>query len=103
MSTQTLDRPGPGATRLAARFHGEYLALTSYKRDGTGVATPVWFVADGERLLVLTDARSFKAKRISRNPAVTIALCAANGRLRSQPVTARAELLPAPSSPASSA
>ena len=25
-------------------FRGRYLSITSYKRDGRGVATPVWFV-----------------------------------------------------------
>jgi len=38
---------------------GRYLSLTSFRHDGTGVATPVWFVEDGERLLVETDAASY--------------------------------------------
>ncbi len=33
-------------------------------------------------------------KRIRRNPSVTIAPCTATGRLRGDPVAARAELLP---------
>src|SRR5512141_1567688 len=37
-------------------FKGKYLSLTSFKRDGTGVATPVWFVAENGHLLVETDA-----------------------------------------------
>jgi PPOX class probable F420-dependent enzyme len=93
MQTHTLQRPSPADAPLEARFHGKYLSLTSFKRDGTGVATPVWFVADGERLLVMTDPHSFKAKRIRRNPVVMVALCSANGRLRSEPVPARAEFL----------
>jgi PPOX class probable F420-dependent enzyme len=80
---------------LNALFKGKYLSLTSFRRDGTGVATPVWFVADGGRLLVLTGAESFKAKRIRRDSAVTIAPCSAAGRLRGEPVGARAEVLPA--------
>ena len=40
--------------RLDERFSGKYLSLTSYKRDGTGIATPVWFVIDDGRLLVMT-------------------------------------------------
>jgi PPOX class probable F420-dependent enzyme len=80
--------------KLAQRFPGKYLSLTSYRRDGSGVATPVWFVIDDDRLLVMTDPESFKAKRIRRNPDVTIASCTATGRLRSDPVPARAELLP---------
>ncbi len=83
--------PGPAST---ARFRGKYLALTSFKRDGTGVTTPVWFVVDEGQLLVLTASRSFKVKRIRRNPAVTIAPCTASGRLRGEPIPARAQLLP---------
>jgi uncharacterized protein len=37
------------------------------RRDGTGVATPVWFVIDDGRLLVMTNPQSFKAERIRRN------------------------------------
>ena len=75
-------------------FTGKYLSITSFKRDGTGVATPVWFVQEAGRLLIQTDASSYKVKRIRRNPRVTIAPCTATGRLRAEPVTARAEVLP---------
>jgi uncharacterized protein len=94
MPAQTLERSIPAGSPLNTRFRGKYLSLTSFKRDGTGVATPVWFVADGDRLLVTTDAQSFKAKRIRRNPAVTVALCSAGGRLRSEPLPARAVFIP---------
>ena len=42
MATQTIERPvqRPGVD-LDARFLGRYLSVTSFKRDGTGVATPV--------------------------------------------------------------
>jgi uncharacterized protein len=73
---------------------GKYLSLTSFRRDGAGVATPVWFVEAGGRLLVETDAASYKVRRIRRNPRVTIAPCTATGRLRGSPVPAWAELLP---------
>jgi len=98
MSTQTLERPPEHpirvGSRLGARFPGKYVSLTSFKRDGTGVATPVWFVVDGTLLLVITDLHSFKVRRITRNPVVMVAPCSASGRLRSGPVPARAELLP---------
>ena len=85
MQTQTIARPLEGATPanvpLDARFGGKYLSITSFKRDGAGVATPVWFVVDGERLLVFTDPNSFKAMRIRRNPRVRVAPCSASGRL----------------------
>jgi PPOX class probable F420-dependent enzyme len=72
---------------------GKYLSLTSFKRDGTGVATPVWFVQENGRLFVKTDGDSYKVKRIAHNPSVTIAECSASGRLRGEPIPGRAELL----------
>lgn len=77
-----------------ARFDGKYLSLTSFRRDGTGVATPVWFVSDNGHLFVETDADSFKVKRIRRDPHVRVALCDARGRVKSEPVEADATILP---------
>lgn len=76
------------------RITGKYLSLTSYRRDGAGVATPVWFVADDDRLLVMTTAGSGKVKRIRRNPFVTVAACSARGRLLDRSVEASAWILP---------
>ena len=73
---------------------GKYVSITSFKRDGSGVATPVWFIEEGGRLLVHTGAESFKVKRIRRNPAVTVAPCGPTGKLRGAPVPGHAELLP---------
>ncbi len=84
-----------GRTGAGPAVPGKYLSLTSYRRDGTPVATPVWFVQDGGRILVQTDAGSGKARRIRRNPAVTIAPCTGTGRLRGHPIPASARQLPA--------
>ena len=72
---------------------GKYLSITSYRRDGTPVATPVWFVREGDHLLVETDAESHKIRRIRGNPAVSVAPCTASGKLRGEPMDARAEVL----------
>jgi PPOX class probable F420-dependent enzyme len=74
-------------------FGGKYLSITSFKHDGAGVATPVWFVQEAGRLLVQTDANSGKIKRIRRDPQVLVASCTATGRLLADPVPARAEVL----------
>jgi uncharacterized protein len=87
------DRPVPQAPAPRV-FPGRYLSITSYRRDGTGVATPVWFVQQDGRLLVETDVASGKVKRIRRNPAVRVAVCTASGRLRGEQADAVAELLP---------
>ena len=96
MATQTIE---PAAVRTAADlealFPGRFLSVTSFKRDGTGVATPLWFVSDGTRLFALTDLHSAKVKRIRRNPQVLVAACRPDGKLRSEPVPAHAEVLTA--------
>lgn len=91
MSTQTIERVAPA---LAARFPGKYLNLVSFKRDGTPVATPLWFVVDDDRLLAMTGADSAKVKRIRRHPEVMVAPCKGSGRLSGEPIAARAEILP---------
>jgi PPOX class probable F420-dependent enzyme len=94
MATPTIESPvRRPAARAAARFPGRFLSVTSFKRDGTGVATPVWFVSDGRRLYALTDLHSAKVRRIRRDPRVVVAPCRAGGRLRGEPVPARAEVL----------
>jgi uncharacterized protein len=96
MATQTIERPFQRpAADLEALFPGRYLSVTSFKRDGTGVATPVWFVSDGRRLFALTDLHSAKVRRIRRNPRVLVASCRPGGKLRNEPVPARAEVLTA--------
>jgi uncharacterized protein len=94
MTGISIDSNTPAPRPVAAQFRGKYLSITSYKRDGTPVATPVWFAEQDGRILIETDAASGKAKRIRRNPAVRIALCSASGRLRSDQAPAVAKLLP---------
>jgi uncharacterized protein len=91
--TVSAGRPYQPVT-AAPVFRGRYLSITSYKRDGQGVATPVWFVQRDGRLLVQTDAASGKVKRIRRNPQVRVAICTASGRLHGEQVLAVAEILP---------
>jgi PPOX class probable F420-dependent enzyme len=74
---------------------GKYLSVTTYRRDGTGVATPVWFVEDEGRFLVKTGAESGKVKRIRHNPSVTAAACNGMGKVRGEPFAARADFVPA--------
>ncbi|WP_405137217.1 PPOX class F420-dependent oxidoreductase [Nocardia sp. NBC_01388] len=66
----------------------KYALLTTYKKDGTPVATPVWVAPDGARILVWTNPKTWKVKRIRRNPQVTVQICDNRGRPRG------AEILP---------
>lgn len=57
----------------------KYAMLTSYKKDGTPVGTPVWVAKDGDRIVVWTNPKMWKVKRIRRSPAVTLQRCDARG------------------------
>lgn len=78
----------------------KYLSLTTFRKDGTPVATPVWCVSvhddQGEALRVITQADSGKVKRIRHNGNVLIAPCDARGRLRGEQIPATARLLEGP-------
>jgi PPOX class probable F420-dependent enzyme len=67
--------------------------LTTYKRDGTPVGTPVTVVVDGDRAFVRTYDRSWKARRMRRNPRVEVAPSTVRGKPRGEAVAATARLL----------
>lgn len=70
----------------------KYLSLTTFRRDGTPVATPVWLVRDGDALRVITQGESGKVKRLRHTSAVLVAPCDARGRLRGDQVAGRGML-----------
>lgn len=59
----------------------KYISLTTYRKDGTPVATPVWQVTDGGTTYVISDAGAWKVKRIRNNPQVTAAPCDLRGKI----------------------
>lgn len=59
----------------------KYISLTTFRKDGTGVATPVWFAAEGGELYVWTRSDSWKVKRLRRDDRVAVAACDVRGRV----------------------
>jgi uncharacterized protein len=61
----------------------EYLNLETFRKNGQGVKTPVWFAQEGDALYVWTQANSGKVKRIRREApvSVNIAPCRGDGHL----------------------
>ncbi|MFB8102757.1 MULTISPECIES: PPOX class F420-dependent oxidoreductase [Streptomyces] len=57
----------------------EYVSLTTYRKDGTPVATPVWAAAEGEVLYVWTRSDSWKVKRLRNNTDVVVTVCDVRG------------------------
>ncbi|MFI1659941.1 PPOX class F420-dependent oxidoreductase [Streptomyces sp. NPDC020472] len=58
-----------------------YISLTTYRKDGTPVPTPVWFAAEGDELYVWTRIDSWKVKRLRRDARVVVAACDVRGRI----------------------
>lgn len=70
-----------------------YVLLTTYRRNGRAVATPVWVVPLDDAVGVWTVRDSGKIKRIRRDPTVTVATCDVRGRHTGQTYRAHAQLL----------
>jgi uncharacterized protein len=82
------------ATLPAGLDRYKYLSLTSYRRDGRGVATPVWFVTEGETIYVSTGDTTGKARRLRHDPRVTVGPSDGRGRLRTATFEAVAAVAP---------
>ncbi|MGH9856091.1 MAG: PPOX class F420-dependent oxidoreductase, partial [Blastocatellia bacterium] len=67
--------------------------LTTYRRDGTPVGTPVNIVVDGARAFVRTWDTAWKLKRIRNNPEVEIAPSTFRGKPTGPAIRARARVL----------
>jgi PPOX class probable F420-dependent enzyme len=57
------------------------VSLTTFRRNGLGVATPLWFARDGDRIYMRTIARSGKVKRLRNDERVTLAPCTWEGEI----------------------
>ena len=71
-----------------------YVSLTTFRKNGIGVSTPVWFAEDGGNIYVMTRNDSGKYKRIRNNPQVRIAPCTVRGRVTGPEIPAHARILP---------
>jgi uncharacterized protein len=80
-------------TTLEPLRHTGTVLLTTYKRDGTPVGTPVSIAFDGERAFFRSYDRAWKTKRLRNNPRVEVAPCTMRGKPTGEPIAARATLL----------
>lgn len=71
---------------------GKYLLVTTYRKNGTAVATPVWVVRDGDALGVWTVADSWKVKRVRNRADVLVGPCDVRGRPKGDQVPGTAEI-----------
>lgn len=71
----------------------QYLNLETFRKNGDGVKTPVWFVEESGVLYVRTIANSGKVKRVRNNYQVQIAPCKMDGTLLSDWIKASARVI----------
>ena len=69
----------------------KYINLETYKKDGTPVRTPVWFVIDNDLIYVITMDSTGKVKRLKNNHDVRIVLCSFKGEPKNEWVKGAAE------------
>jgi hypothetical protein len=69
-----------------------YVSLTTFRRDGTPVATPVWVAQLAHELRVPTGRSSGKAKRLRHTSRVLLAPCDMRGRVTGDVVEGTARL-----------
>jgi hypothetical protein len=76
-----------------------YLSLETYRKNGQGVRTPVWFATPTDAgtviptVYVYTTADTGKAKRIRSNGAVRVAPCDARGNVTGPWIDACAKMV----------
>ena len=74
----------------------KYMLLTTFRRDGTPVSTPVWVIAlDAGHVGFWTSSGSGKAKRLAHTDRVTVQPCDARGRVKAgtSPLAASARIV----------
>ena len=58
---------------------GNYVLVTTFRRDGTAVPTPVWVARDGAELVIWSATKAGKVQRIRRSGDVEVIKPAATG------------------------
>ncbi|WP_329454824.1 PPOX class F420-dependent oxidoreductase [Streptomyces sp. NBC_01497] len=81
---------------LDALARSRYVSLTTYRRDGVGVDTPVWHAVDDGTLYIWTNAESWKVRRVRNVPRAVVTVCTVRGRIEEGAVHAEgaARLVP---------
>ena len=80
---------------IPAEISGQkYVSLTTFRKTGVAVRTPVWFAEGDGKLYFMTRNDSGKYKRIRTNPKATVAPCKMNGKITGPDFQATIRILP---------
>ena len=81
-------------TAIAAIAKKKCISLGTFKKDGTRVASPVWFNVINDKIIVTTPREAWKVVRIGNDPRVDFATCTQRGRVTGPTFTGRARIVP---------
>ncbi|MFC0448602.1 PPOX class F420-dependent oxidoreductase [Rhodococcus jostii] len=72
-----------------------FVSLTTFRKSGVPVSTPIWIARDGDDLIVTTPEESGKVKRLRNNPSVELRPCSRRGSVDAavDPIAAVAEIV----------
>jgi PPOX class probable F420-dependent enzyme len=73
-------RPAAPSNTVMYLSGSKYLLLESERSNGTQAATPMWFAAIDERVVLRTEVGSLKVRRIGKRPIVKVAACTWRGK-----------------------
>lgn len=71
----------PTPSPLTALGNEAFVSLTTFRRSGAPVSTPVWIARDGDDLVVITPAESGKVERIRNSGRVELRPCSRRGKV----------------------
>ena len=84
----------PVSETFAVLKKNQFINLTTFRKTGAAVPTPVWFAEVGGKLYGTTSPQAGKLKRIRNNPKVTVAPCTVGGKPLGEAIEAVARILP---------
>jgi uncharacterized protein len=70
-----------------------YVSLTTFRKSGVGVATPMWFAQEDGVIYMFTGSTSSKVKRIRNTSRVTLAACTGGGKVTGSTIEATARII----------
>ena len=72
---------------------GKYINIKTFRKDGTDIATPVWFLENNDVFYICTGGGTYKVRRIQNNPKVEIALADSGGKLKGDYFEGKARIM----------
>jgi PPOX class probable F420-dependent enzyme len=94
MNNENKQRPGETSNPFAYLYPHEFVLLVTFRKNGVGVPTAMWFAHEQGKLYMVTGCTSGKIKRMRNHGQVVLAPCDAMGNVLGPQVKGLAHELP---------